>query len=114
VPLKLKRTNMKKIILAFAFFAFLLAGCQKEDPGTNEVILDMNKFSPSSLTVSSGTTITWTNKESVTHTVTSNTALFESGDMGKNDKFSFTFSNVGTYPYHCKHHGGMNGTIIVE
>jgi len=105
---------MKKIIVAFAFFTFLLTGCQKDESGTNEVILNMNKFSPSSITVSSGTTITWTNKESVTHTVTSNTALFESGNMGKNDKFTYTFSTVGTFPYHCKFHGGMTGTVIVE
>jgi plastocyanin len=105
---------MKTTILAFAFFTFLLSGCQKENPGKNEVILEMNSFSPSSLTISSGTTVTWTNKESVTHTVTSNNGIFESGDMSKNETFSYTFSTVGTFPYHCRHHSGMNGTIIVE
>ena len=105
---------MKATIVAFAFFAFLLAGCQKDNPGSDEVFIEMNSFSPSSLTVSAGTTITWTNKDAVAHTVTSNSSLFESGSMGKNDKFSFTFSDVGSYPYHCRFHSGMNGTIIAE
>lgn len=105
---------MKTTILAFTFFAFLFAGCEKDNPGTDKVILEMNKFSPSSLTVPSGTTVTWTNNESVMHTVTSNTGIFESGDMNKKETFSYTFSIVGSYSYHCKHHSGMNGTIIVE
>jgi plastocyanin len=95
-------------------FVLLFAGCSKDNQGDNKVIMKMSSFSPSSLTVTAGTTVIWENQESVTHTVTSNTGVFESGNMGKNDKFSYAFTTVGTYPYHCKFHSGMTGTIIVE
>lgn len=105
---------MKTTILTFILFAFLFVGCKKEEPGTNEVFIEMNSFSPSSLTISAGTTVVWTNKDAVTHTVTSDNGTFDSGDMGKNTTFSNTFSTVGTFRYHCRIHSGMKGTIIVE
>lgn len=94
----------------------LFSNCKKEDTptATNQVALENLKYSPSTITVSVGTTVTWTNKESVTHTVTSNDAVFDSGDMGNSDTFSFTFSTAGTFPYHCVYHAGMTGTVIVQ
>jgi plastocyanin len=105
---------MKTLFAALVFIILIMAGCSKSDPGKNEVFMEMNRFSPTSLTVTAGTTVVWENQESAVHTVTSNTGVFESGDMGKKDKFSYTFTDVGSYPYHCRHHSGMNGTIIVE
>ncbi len=105
---------MKTLIGVLTIIVFMIAGCSKNEPGKDEVFMNMNSFSPSSLTVTAGTTVVWENQEAVTHTATSNTGVFESGNMGKNDKFSYTFTTVGTYPYHCKFHGGMTGTIIVE
>ena len=71
-------------------------------------------FDPATLTVKEGTTVTWTNQDSVTHTVTSDTGLFDSGGMSQGDTFSFTFTTAGTYAYHCTpHHASMNATIIV-
>jgi plastocyanin len=111
------------IILTFMLFQ----SCSKSDnpassnnnPGTNEVLLQNFAFSPASKTVAVGTTIKWTNKDNATHTVTSGapgspTSLFDSGDLGQNGEFSFTFSQVGTFPYFCKHHSNMIGTIIVQ
>lgn len=99
-----------------------LASCKKESsdenpppgPPSNEVFMNGNKFSPSTITVTAGTTIKWTNKEGVIHTVTSDTDLFDSGNLGVNQTFSFTFNSTGTFPYHCIHHVGMNGTVIVQ
>ena len=71
-------------------------------------------FVPSTLTVSVGTTVTWTNKDSVTHTVTSNDNLFNSGDLAPNATFEFTFNQKGTFGYHCSIHTFMTGEIIVE
>jgi plastocyanin len=105
---------MKTLIGVLTFTALMIAGCSKNEPGKAEVFINMNSFSPSSLTVTAGTTVVWQNQDAITHTVTSNTGVFDSGNMGKNDKFSYTFSTVGTYPYHCKIHSGMTGTIIVE
>lgn len=71
-------------------------------------------FAPATLTVKEGTTITWTNGDSVVHTVTSDTGIFDSGDLAKGQTFSYTFTTAGTYPYHCTpHKAKMAGTIVV-
>ena len=93
----------------------LFFSCSKESTqGPTDVYMEGTSFSPSTLTISAGTTVTWTNKSSFIHTVSSYTGLFDSGDMGKNDTFSYTFASPGTYEYHCIHHTGMTGSIIVQ
>jgi plastocyanin len=71
-------------------------------------------FSPATLTVSIGTTVTWTNDDSMTHTVTSNSGVFDSGDLPQGKTFSFTFNTAGTFDYHCAIHPSMVGHIIVQ
>lgn len=105
---------MKSIILILGIIFVLFFSCKKDNPGPNEVFMDNSKFSPSSITISAGTTVTWTNQESVVHTVTSDNNTFSSGDLGKKKTFSYTFSTTGTFPYHCIHHSGMTGTVIVQ
>ena len=77
-----------------------------------------NSFSPRSLTVSSGTTVTWRNNGSVIHTVTSDSGLFNSGPIYPGQTFSYTFTNPGTFNYYCQPHGapggiGMSGSVSV-
>ncbi len=104
------------LVLVMVLCTLFTSSCKKDDNTTpsKTVYLENLKFSPSAITVSVGTKVTWVNKESVTHTVTSNNALFDSGDMGNSETFSFTFSTAGTIPYHCIYHAGMTGTVIVE
>jgi len=83
-------------------------------PGANEVFIQGMAFSPSSITVTAGTTITWTNKDVATHTVTSDTKLFDSGNVGSNATFSFTFATAGTYAYHCNIHPSMVASVTVN
>jgi plastocyanin len=71
-------------------------------------------FVPSTLTVSVGTTVTWTNKDSVSHTVTSDDNLFDSGTLPTGATFDHTFDQKGTFEYHCSFHPYMTGKIIVE
>jgi plastocyanin len=85
-------------------------------PAGNAVAVEISgyAFNPPTLTVKEGTTVTWTNSDSVVHTVTSDTGLFDSGDMAQGATFSFTFTTAGTYVYHClPHHAKMEGTIVV-
>ncbi|MDP4271302.1 MAG: cupredoxin family copper-binding protein [Bacteroidota bacterium] len=106
---------MKTYLLISVFLILLLGACSKSsEPGQNEVFIQNMSFNPSSLTVAQGTTVTWTNKESVTHTVTSNTSIFNSGSLSNGGTFSYKFNTVGTFPYHCSIHSGMTGTIIVK
>jgi plastocyanin len=69
-------------------------------------------FSPSALTIKKGTTVTWTNEDSVPHTIKSDT--FNSGTLNTGNKFQFTFSSTGTFDYSCGIHPQMSGKIIVE
>lgn len=83
-------------------------------PGLNEVFIQGMAFNPSTITVAAGTTITWTNKDGFAHTVTSDTNLFNSGNIGSNGTFSFTFATAGTYPYHCSIHTSMTAKVVVN
>jgi plastocyanin len=83
-------------------------------PGINEVWIQGMAFNPSSITVSAGTTIKWTNKDAVAHTVTSDTDLFDSGSIVNNGTFSFTFSSAGILKYHCTPHPTMVATVVVN
>ena len=80
----------------------------------NSVTISGFSFSPGSLAVAKGTTVTWTNKDATTHTVVSDDGVFNSGDLAPNGTFSYTFNNTGTFPYHCSIHAYMTGTIIVQ
>jgi plastocyanin len=70
-------------------------------------------FNPNSLTVTVGTKVTWTNHDSVTHTVTANQGAFNSPVL-PGSSFSFTFTKAGTYAYHCMIHPYMMATIVVH
>jgi plastocyanin len=83
-------------------------------PGTNEVWIQGMAFNPATITVSAGTTIVWTNKDAVAHTVTSTTGLFNSPSLGTNATYSRLFSTAGTYNYYCAVHPAMTATVIVN
>ena len=83
-------------------------------PGTNEVWMQNTAFTPRSITVSVNTTIKWTNKDAMAHTVTSTTGLFDSGNINSNGVYSRQFTTAGTYPYVCTIHSGMTGTVTVQ
>ena len=78
-----------------------------------EIEIEDFAYAPASLTVKVGTTVTWTNKDNVRHTVTSDTGVFDSGLFGKDASFSFTFTEVGVFPYFCTPHPYMVATVTV-
>ena len=69
-------------------------------------------FNPDTIKVKVGTTVTWTNT-GVTHTVTADQGLFDSGAFKSGETFSFTFAKGGTFAYHCAIHSSMRGTVTV-
>ncbi len=79
-----------------------------------EVGIDNFVYNPQQVTVKAGTTVTWTNRDDIPHTVTSQTGVFRSKALDTDDKFSFTFATPGSYPYFCALHPHMTGTIVVE
>jgi amicyanin len=72
------------------------------------------QFEPSSVTIMTGETVTWTNKDAVAHTVTATGKKFDSGKMQAGKSFSFTFNTPGTYLYTCTLHPYMKGEVIVQ
>jgi 3',5'-cyclic AMP phosphodiesterase CpdA len=79
-----------------------------------QATIDNFSYTPKELTVKAGSTIEWVNKDDVPHTVTSDSAAFASPVLDTNEKFQYTFKNAGRFPYHCKLHPMMTGTVIVQ
>jgi plastocyanin len=84
------------------------------DNATKQVKIDNFSFTPATLTVSPGTTVTWTNSDDVPHTVVSDDKLFKSKVLDTDERFSYTFTKPGTYPYFCSVHPKMTGQIVVR
>jgi amicyanin len=81
---------------------------------TMEVKIDNFSFGPTELKVAVGTTVTWTNRDDIPHTVVSNDKVFKSKVLDSDEKFSFTFTKAGTYEYFCSIHPHMTGRVVVE
>jgi len=85
-----------------------------QTPISTRITMKDFMFSPVPLTVSAGTTVTWTNLDDEPHTAVSDTGEFRSGAMDTNESFSFKFDKPGTYRFTCSIHPRMVGTIIVR
>jgi plastocyanin len=77
-------------------------------------VLGTSAYAPDALNVDAGTTVTWLNSDSVSHTSTSNAAGWNSGEVAPGGQFSVAFPTPGTFPYHCTIHPGMVGTVVVR
>lgn len=69
-------------------------------------------FTPATLTVKKGTTVTWTNADSAPHQIKSSS--FNSEILNNGQSFSYTFNDVGNFDYLCAIHPYMVGKIVVE
>lgn len=81
--------------------------------GTDRVKIDNFAFAPSTVRVKRGSTVVWTNNDSIQHDVTFDGGNISSGVLNHNDTFSHTFATAGTYHYICSIHPFMHGTVIV-
>jgi hypothetical protein len=77
------------------------------------VIISDYKFTPATLTIHVGDTVTWTNDGPMEHSATSNSGAFNTGLLKKGQSASHTFTQAGTFAYDCVIHPFMHGTIIV-
>ena len=78
------------------------------------VAIEFSSYRPDLQDVLPGETVQWSNGSTRTHTVTSDTGLFDSGDVVSGSRFSFTFNEVGAYKYHCTIHPSITGEIDVR
>jgi plastocyanin len=81
----------------------------------NSITISNFAFGPAAMTVKAGTTVTWTNQDSVAHTVVETDSLAgpNSQPLDQGKSYSFKFATAGTYHYHCSIHPDMVGTVTV-
>ena len=87
---------------------------QEKPASTAEVKIDNFVFGPAAITVPVGTTVTWINHDDIPHTVVGTERVFKSKVLDTDEKFSFTFTKPGEYPYFCSIHPKMTGKVIVQ
>lgn len=84
-------------------------------PSPNTVTMGASSFSPTSLTIQAGGTVTWSNPSGIRHNVTFTTSgapgNIDDHTSGTNQR---TFGSAGTFNYNCTNHGGMNGAVAVQ
>jgi plastocyanin len=123
---------MDRLVLGIALAA--LAACGDSTgpvcSGASCVTIEDFSFAPATLTVTVGTTVTWTNAGPSAHTTTSDTGVWDSGTLSApsggggygtpttGGTYQVKFTTPGSYPYHCKlyppaSYPGFTGTIIV-
>ncbi|GAC1462080.1 MAG: hypothetical protein NVSMB8_13740 [Candidatus Limnocylindrales bacterium] len=121
-------TALTRLALAATASLALLAGCSAAPASTaaapaagaaSAVEVSGFKFAPATLEVAKGTKVTWTNKDTTKHTVTSGKdgtkdSKFDGPLAEAPGTFSFTFAEAGTYAYFCSIHKSMVGTITVK
>jgi plastocyanin len=101
--------TMRVALCTLALVAWpALAGAE-----THTVTMEGMKFQPASVTVKSGDTVVWQNKDVVPHTATA-AGKFDSKNMASGQKWTWIAGAKGRYDYVCTYHPGMNGTVVVE
>ena len=122
-------TFLSIAVLAIALLA--LVGCAGSTPAANtpstsatpapgagtaaaSVAISNFAFSPADLTVKVGDSVTWTNNDSVAHTITSDAGDFDSGSIAQGATYTHKFDKAGTVSYHCAVHPSMTAKITVQ
>ena len=82
--------------------------------GGDAVTIQNFAFGPASLSIASGTTVTWTNNDTTAHTATADDGSFDSSNIAPGSSFSQAFDTAGTFAYHCSIHPNMTATIEVK
>lgn len=79
----------------------------------DQVSIDNFAFAPATLTVTAGSTVTWTNHDEEPHTVAASDGSFHSPGMGTGATYSHVFPTAGKFDYVCSIHPMMHGTVVV-
>ena len=115
----MKRSDLIRIAAALLVLsASVLLGSQRgeaqKSASETGVAIDNFSFSPATVTVAVGTTVRWTNRDDIPHTVVSEDKAFKSKALDTEDQFTYTFTKAGTYSYFCSLHPKMTGKVVVQ
>jgi plastocyanin len=114
------RKKVAALSCAIAFLnlsLFAIAGEMKNDASTKQNRIEIKDFAfnPQTITVKSGDTVTWINRDEEPHTIVSVGKQFKkSTALDTDQEFTITVGAPGTYDYFCSVHPKMTGTIVVE
>jgi plastocyanin len=91
-----------------------LAITPKASAAGHDVGIASFAFSPNSITIAPGDTVTWTNSDGTTHTVTGNNGTWGSGNLANGGTYTHQFNETGDFSYHCSIHSSMTGVVHVS
>ena len=95
--------------------ALIAFGAVASEEASGDVVnIDNFIFTPAELTVRTGTTVKWLNRDDIPHTVVESNKVFRSKPLDTDNSYSFTFASAGTFSYFCSLHPKMTGRIIVK
>ena len=111
--------NARHTLSTGCAIALILAGISVAAATPSKVGIHIFQFRPGQLEVRTGTRVTWTNQDEITHTVTSGTperrdGRFDQRLEGRGTAATVEFTNPGVYPYFCGRHPAMRGEIRVN
>lgn len=124
----MRTTQIIATLLGLSILILAGAGCSKDssnpygmtastqaNSAPNSVLITGMAFSPTTITVSKNTTVTWTNNDGITHTSTSDTGVWDTGNIPSGSSKTVTYTTTGTFPFHCTYHPStMRGTVVVQ
>ena len=115
MTINLTRRGFASLSLAtFTLATASLLAPRAKAAGKADVTIDNFAFSPEALTIAFGTTVTWTNRDDIPHSIVERKGLFHSQAFDTNGSYSYTFEKAGIYDYVCGLHPHMKGQIIVK
>ncbi|HMK26895.1 MAG TPA: cupredoxin domain-containing protein [Chitinophagaceae bacterium] len=116
----MKKKRILLIALVAVTIAILVTAFNKGNKTTSNkggsnytITMNNSAFSPVSLTIAAGATVTWMNDDNVIHAVTTADGSIKTGDIAPTSSYSVTFNTVRTYNYYDAHNTNMTGTLIV-
>jgi plastocyanin len=113
--------TLAALVVGSTLFVVSVAGAHKHPTAkaqkhpTKTVVIKNFRFKPAHITIKRGTRVRWINKDREPHTATANNGRsFDSGRLGKGQRYTHTFKSAGKKPYHCEIHPFMRGSVVVK
>jgi len=118
-PIRERSMNRRLLVIAVALSTALLLPLfvHAKPPRASkavEITIKGMKFTPDSVTIKAGQSVTWTNGDQRDHTVAADDGSFNSGNLRPGDSFTYKFAKAGKFKYACSLHPRMKGEILVK
>ena len=108
--------RIKTLLAAAAVLVLTACGSSATapSPASVDASIQSGGFTPGTISISMGSTVTWTNQDNTTHAVVADNGAFASGAIPPGGKYSYMFPSAGTFTYHDTSNPNMRGTVTVS